>query len=185
MKAGSCWKPGKGRIRLLDSYPEVLNAAFITLTGLWKASMAINTSLARNVILGIIEAINPTILRQPHNGYIPLLSLSSVRRYGNTELNWSFRAATKPSQKIPDNWEDLCEMTFFRLVYTIATSDIHPSLVINADQTMIHLVPGGNQRTYDEKECKQVSLHGLDEKRGFISLVAITVAGTVLGMQSI
>jgi len=185
VKAGSCGKPGKERIRLLDSYPEVLNAALKTLNGLRKTSMAINTSLARNVILGNIEALNPRILQQPHNGYIPVLSLSSVRRYLNKELNWSFRAATKASQKIPDDWEDQCEMTFFRLVYTIATSDIHPSLVINADQTMIHLVPGGNQRTYDEKGCKQVSLHGLDEKRGFTSLVAITVAGTVLGTQSI
>lgn len=62
MKAGSCWKPGKGRIRLLDSYPEILNALLKTLTGLRKASMAINTSLARNVILGNIETLNPTIL---------------------------------------------------------------------------------------------------------------------------
>lgn len=76
-------------------------------------------------------------------------------------------------------------MTFLRLVYTIAISDIHPSLVINADQTMIHVIPGGNERTYDEKGCKQVSLHGLDEKRWVISLVAITVAGTVFGTHSI
>jgi hypothetical protein len=64
-------------------------------------------------------------------------------------------------------------MTFFRLVYAIASSNIHPSLVINADQTMIHLVPGGNQRTYEQEGSKQVSMHGLEEKRGFTSLLYV------------
>jgi hypothetical protein len=88
--------------------------------------MAINTLLARNVFLGNIEALNPTNLQQLHNDYIPLLTLSSFLGYLNEELNWSFRAATTASQKIPNDWEDQCEITFVELVYTIATSDIHP-----------------------------------------------------------
>lgn len=74
-------------------------------------------------------------------------------------------------------------MTFFRLVYTNATADIHPLHVIHADQTMIHFVPGRNQHSYDANGWKQVSLHRLDEKSGFTSLLAIAIAGTVLRTQ--
>jgi hypothetical protein len=76
-------------------------------------------------------------------------------------------------------------MTFFQLVYVIASANIHPCLVINANHTMIHLVPGGNQSNYQQKDSKQISIHGLEEKRGCTSLLAFTSEGSVLGTQSI
>ncbi|KAF8533078.1 hypothetical protein BDD12DRAFT_763114, partial [Trichophaea hybrida] len=93
--------------------------------------------------------------------------------------------ATKASQKLSHDWEDQCEITFFQLVYTNATSDIHPSLILNTDQMMIHFMPSGNEHIYDEKESKQVSLYGLDEKREFTLLMGITVEATEFGKQSI
>jgi len=82
-------------------------------------------------------------------------------------------------------WEEQCKMTFFQLVYTIASSNIHPPLVINANQTMIDLVPGGNQCTYEQKGSMQVCMHGLEVKRGFTLQLAVTSKGLVLGTQSI
>ncbi|KAF8538758.1 hypothetical protein BDD12DRAFT_739920, partial [Trichophaea hybrida] len=81
--------------------------------------------------------------------------------------------------------EDQCERTFFQLVYSIVPHDIHPSSMINADQPMIYMGPGGTQYTYAEKGSKQVSLYGLEEKCGFTSFLAVMVEGLVLDIQSI
>ncbi|KAF8537457.1 hypothetical protein BDD12DRAFT_744875, partial [Trichophaea hybrida] len=159
---GRYWKPGKGRIPILNTYSEILDAIQMILIGFQNASMPINTTLACSVILSIIGALKPDILFQLHNGYVPILSLRAVQQFLNKQFNWIFCASTKASQKLPNNWEDLCEKTFVCLVYSIATSDIHPSLLINADQMMILPVPGGNQHTYAEKRSKQVSLYGLE-----------------------
>lgn len=65
---------------------------------------------------------------------------------------------------------------------TIAKKIVHPSLVVNLDQTGITLNPSGDMPvyTYDVKGVKQVSLHGKDEKRAFTSLPAITLEGELL-----
>jgi len=147
--------------------------------------IAVNAGLARSVFIGTIEATHSELLQQEQYKHIPVLCILTVQNSLSSQLNWTFRAATKASQKLPTNWEEQWEMTFFRLVYAIASSNIHPSLVINADRTMIHLVPGGNQRTYEQKGSKQVSMHALEEKRGFTSLLAVTSEGLVLGTQSI
>jgi hypothetical protein len=170
---------------LLQPYPEIERSLQNTLLGLRKVGIAVNAGLARSVFIGTIEATHSELLQQEQYKHIPVLCILTVQNSLSSQLNWTFRAATKASQKLSTNWEEQWEMTFFRLVYAIASSKIHPSLVINADRTMIHLVPGGNQRTYEQKGSKQVSMHALEEKRGFTSLLAVTSEGLVLGTQSI
>jgi len=45
------------------------------------------------------------------------------------------------------------------------------------------LIPGGNQRTYDEKGTKQVSQLGMEEKRTFTCLLATSADGQILPVQ--
>jgi hypothetical protein len=100
-------------------------------------------------------------------------------------LNWTARCSKKAGPKLPVSWDDLCEMTFFRFFTTIPTADIHQSLLINLDQTGIILIPGGTQRTYNEKGICQRDLYGKEETRT-VTVVLITSAnGSVLSLQDV
>jgi hypothetical protein len=135
-------------------------------------------------MIALIQHNVPEIL-VPKNGK-PCLPIRSVRRFLQYQLNWTVRVATKASQKLPDNWQDQCKKPFFDLlVYTINREHIHQSLVINADQTAVVLIPGANQRTYNEKGVKQVSLLGLEEKRALTVLLATSADGKVLPAQEV
>jgi hypothetical protein len=154
------------------------------LLALRKAGLPVNAAIARTVILGFVQEKYPQLLRS-EGGQSPKVSLHTVRRFVRRELNWVVRAGTKASQKLAADWQLQCEKTFFRLVYAVANHKIHPSLIVNCDQTGVVLVPGGSQRTYEEKGAKQVSLHGKEEKRAFTCVLATAMNGTVLPTQSV
>ncbi|KAG2067100.1 hypothetical protein BDR04DRAFT_979044, partial [Suillus decipiens] len=56
-----------------------------------------------------------------------------VRCWLHHTLHWLERHVTRTAQKIPENWEDLCEHSFLQLVYTIKEEDIPSALYINSD----------------------------------------------------
>jgi len=189
VETGTTWKPGTGRIRILDPYPEVIEAAKKSLLAMRQASLPVNVSIARHILLGIIQSKCPQILSQPrnlkHSQDSPVLSIWTVRDFLRRELNWTVRCSTKAGQKLPVNWEELCEKTFFRFVTTILKEDIHQSLLINLDQTGIILIPGGTQCTYDEKGIRQVALYEKEEKWAFTVVLITSANGLVLSVQAV
>ncbi|KAF8144898.1 hypothetical protein K438DRAFT_1497667, partial [Mycena galopus ATCC 62051] len=98
-------------------------------------------------------------------------------------LVWSTRCPTNTAQKLP-NWEDLCEKSFFRIAYAVKEHDIPAGLIVNADQTQIIHAPGTGL-TWAEKGAKQVSVVGMEEKRAFTTMVALSIDGTLLDSQLI
>ncbi|KIL55892.1 hypothetical protein M378DRAFT_36725, partial [Amanita muscaria Koide BX008] len=99
-------------------------------------------------------------------------------------LNWTERKATRAAQKIPDNWEDLCQKALLRMAHIIKEHDIPDALFINADQTQVVYAPG-DKLTYAPCGMKQVTLVGGDEKRAFTVLVAVASNGSLLPFQAI
>lgn len=77
-----------------------------------------------------------------------------------------------------------CEDAFLRAVYHIKLHDIPASLVINADQTGVSLLPMGS-KTYAPRGSKQVAMLGKEEKRQFTAMVATSASGNMLPMQCI
>ncbi|KAG2055889.1 hypothetical protein BDR06DRAFT_981632 [Suillus hirtellus] len=82
-------------------------------------------------------------------------------------LRWATRAA----QKIPENWEELCEHLFLRLAYTIKEEDIPSVLYINSNQTQVVYVQD-SQLTWAKTGAKQISTVGNDEKHAFTIMSA-------------
>jgi len=108
-----------------------------------------------------------------------------MRRWVKKELGWTERKATRAAQKIPDNWEDVCEQSTLRIAYQIKEFDIsEAAFFVNTDQTQVVFAPG-DKLTYAPVGAKQVSLVGGDEKRAFTVLVAIASDGTLLPFQVI
>jgi hypothetical protein len=110
---------------------------------------------------------------------------SFVRKWMHEVLDWSHRKATQAAQKLPQNWEEVCEKSTFCKAYTIKEEDIWEAVLwVNSDQTQGVFAPG-NKMTWAEKGAKQVSLIGADEKRAFTVLISVAADGTLLPMQAI
>ena len=70
-----------------------------------------------------------------------------ARIFIKSKLNWSYRAATTAAGKLSNDFE-LQGLTMTQMcTYLIKVHNILESLVVNSDQTGIHLVPTGGART--------------------------------------
>ncbi|KAF8240343.1 hypothetical protein L208DRAFT_1233626 [Tricholoma matsutake] len=99
-------------------------------------------------------------------------------------MEWSQRKATHTAQKIPDDWEDQCERSFFQKAYQIKEHDIPAPLYINSDQTNAIHAPG-DKMTWAKKGSKQVALVSSEEKHMFTVMVSVTSDATLLLFQAI
>jgi hypothetical protein len=70
-----------------------------------------------------------------------------------------------------------------RVAYLVKAHSIPPELVVNTDQTGIHLVPTGGAHTWVLKGSKNVLVHGNEDKRQITVSVSSTAAGGLLPFQ--
>ncbi len=150
-------------------------------------SLNIKANLARNIILGLIEAEAPKLLGdkavyQPKK-HAFIFSLAKTQRFLQIERNWTSRRETKDGQKTSDNAEEICKETFFCFVYTVRCESISKYLIVNVDQIGVLLVSGGQDNTYEVKGAKQVLIHGKEEKKGFTSVLSVDLEDEILLIQ--
>ncbi|KAF8187080.1 hypothetical protein K438DRAFT_1596050, partial [Mycena galopus ATCC 62051] len=91
---------------------------------------------------------------------------------------------TSAPQKLPGNWEDLCEKAFFRMAHTIKEHNIPPSLIVNLDQMGIVYAPGDGLM-WAKKGLKHVPVVGKEEKWVFTLVVVLANNGNLPGFQII
>ncbi len=72
----------------------------------------------------------------------------------------------------------------YRIVALVKTYDIPEELVINSDQTVLHIRPSTDQ-TYDVKGVKDVKNLGKDDKRQITCTVSSVASGDLLPLQLI
>ena len=142
--------------------------------------IAITVSIARSLIVSHIEAKIPDLLTE--EGF--KCSDGFVRQFLDTELEWSWRTGTRAAQKVPSNWESLCEAMFLRIVHVILMRNTPSEAILNGDQTGVHVLPTGN-KTWDEIGTKQVDIFGKEEKRQFTLMITTSCSGAMLPVQTI
>jgi hypothetical protein len=72
-----------------------------------------------------------------------------------------------------------------RCAYLVRIHNIPQSLVVNSNQTRIHLVPTRGVKTWEEKNSKYVKVHGADDKRQITVTASSAANGQVLPFQVI
>jgi hypothetical protein len=101
------------------------------------------------------------------------------------ELCWVMRKPTKAAQKLPLNADEQILMAFFRQALTCRDAAIrHPCFKVNMDQTQVTLLMGAGL-TFERIGAKQVPAVGLEDKRAFTLVVAVSASGDLLPFQSI
>lgn len=99
-------------------------------------------------------------------------------------LNWTFRAATTAAQKKPAEFEKEVDLMVLRIGFICELYRIPPDLVVNFDQTGVHLAPA-QDKTYSTKGSKEVRVGGKDDKRAFTAVVGSSATGELLPLQVI
>ena len=112
------------------------------------------------------------------------LSRMSLSRFVSSELGWVWRRSTTDQRKVPINWKDEAIAMSKRMAVMIKLNSIHPALIINSDQTGVHLIPNTNY-TYAFKGAKDVAVPGLEDKRQITMVVGSAWSGDLLPLQFI
>ena len=106
-----------------------------------------------------------------------------TKNFVKSELNWSYRASTTAAGRIPKDFEEEGKAMTQRCTYLVKVHNIHKELVVNSDQTWIHLVPTWGSRTWETKWAKHVKVHEAKDKRHITVTVSLAVDGCCLSFQ--
>jgi hypothetical protein len=68
----------------------------------------------------------------------------------------------------------------YYIAYLVKLNLIPPCLVVNTDQTRIHLVPTPGERTWESKGSKHIQVLRVEDKRQVTLVVSFTVNGNLL-----
>ena len=167
------------------NYPDVVDAISTQLECLRDAAAPITLVTVRGIVVATILNMAPEIFdKKAADGSTFRCSDSFLRQWLHGTLLWSERRATRAAHKLPDNWEDVCERSFFRIAYGIKEEDIPPELYVNSDQTQI-VYAQGCKLTWAKTGSRQVTVIGEDEKRAFTVLVSVSNSGELLPFQAI
>ncbi|KAF8599168.1 hypothetical protein BDV93DRAFT_449716 [Ceratobasidium sp. AG-I] len=107
-----------------------------------------------------------------------------TRRFLHKYLNWSIRKATRAAQKFPPNVNTVLLHAFLRFACVVRDEDIPACCIVNADQTQV-VYNAGSHSTWNSSGERQVHVLGVEEKRAFTLLVAVSLSGDVLPFQAI
>ncbi len=69
--------------------------------------------------------------------------------------------ATTTAQKLPKDWEHQLDMMAYRAAFEVLTHGVPVELMVNMDQTAMHLVPLRGSRTYDKRGKKEITVTGV------------------------
>src|ERR1700728_5034111 len=99
-------------------------------------------------------------------------------------MQYSWRVRTTPASKLPEDWREQGVEMAKRIAFFMQTYKVHLSLIINMDQTGVHLAPVDN-RTYESRGAKDVRLIGAEDKRQITVCIASSLDGDMLPPQLI
>ncbi len=70
-----------------------------------------------------------------------------------------------------------------QIAYLVKIYNIPPCLVVNIDQTKVHLVPTRGDQTWERKEAKHIQVLGIENKRQITIVVSSSANGSMLSLQ--
>ncbi len=169
---------GRGFPAAFAQHPEVEEEIKSALRALRHSGIAVNASIIRWVVLGVLQLRAPAILEHFK------VSSAWISRWARQEMKWRWRKSTTAASKLPLDWEERGVQMAKRIAAQMEMYSVHPSLVVNVDQTAVHLVPA-LRWTYEEKNAKAVAVTGEDDKRQITACLASSLYGDMLPLQLI
>lgn len=169
---------GAGRVAALAGHPEIEDSVQSVLRIMRERGAVVNVMVIRAVMRAVILKHDPAVLSALK------LSSSFCAQWAREQLSWSWRQRTTAASKLPNDWRQRGIDMAKRIAYFMQIYSVHPSLVVNMDQTGVHLAPA-DIRTYAERGSKHVAVIGAEDKRQITACIASSLDGDLLPLQLI
>lgn len=166
--------PRSGRKSTMPS--EVEEECKRALLLLRSKGVPVNSHVIRWAMQSVFKRMQPALLATMK------LSQQYLSYWARKQLHWTWRARTTAASKLPLTWEDDGVMMAKRIAALMEMHDVHPSLVINLDQTGANLVPSSGW-TYERKGSAAVAVIGAEDKRQITAVIASSLRGDLLPLQ--
>ena len=169
---------GPGRESLFADCPDVEEEIKTILQQLREQGAVVNIAIIRWVMQAILEEKQPHLLTRSR------LSKSFISAWVQSTLRWSWRTRTTAASKLPLDWRQKGIKMAKRIAAGMQLDKIHPSLIVNLDQTGMQLVPSSH-KTFEKKGEKSVAVIGAEDKRQITVVLASSMNGNMLPLQLI
>ena len=169
---------GHGFAGLFAQTPEAEQEIKRVLLQMRAAGAPLNSRVIRWVMLAVLQEASPTLLLRHR------LSQPFISGWARQQLDWRWRARTTAASKLPADWEEQGVLMAKRIGAMMEMHGVHPSLVINADQTGVKLVPS-SAWTYEKRNSNSVATIGAEDKRQITACLASALSGDLLPLQLI
>jgi len=133
----------RGAEQVLKGHEELEENPINLVKGMRGGGQPLNASVLHAVLEGVVEVKAPQLLQS--NGGPWGLSENWVKEWIRSKLGWSFKVATTAAQKLPKDWEHQLDMMAYRAAFEVLTHGVPAELMVNMDQTAMHLVPSGGE----------------------------------------
>lgn len=169
---------GQGRSAVLRGHPEIEDETVRILRTMRERGAVVNVAVIRLVMRAVFEEHEPSLLAELS------LSKSWISNWARDVMQWSWRMKTTAASKLPNDWQEMGIQAAKRVGWNMQIYKVHPALVINMDQTGVHLAPV-DSRTYESVGSKEVKVIGADDKRQITACIASSLDGDLLPLQLI
>lgn len=168
---------------ILENYPQIRDELVSNLQRMREAGQTLLISIVQPILKGMIEALAPHLLNDRPGGF--KVSKQWTNEFMRIYMNWTIRKGTTAASKLPIDWIEQGLKMNYRVAYLAKLYNIPPSLVVNSDQTGIHLVPAAGGKTWDAKGTKDVKILGMEDKRQITCVMSSSASGELLPIQAI
>lgn len=169
---------GRGPAGLFAQAPNAETEIKRVLQQMRAAGAPMNSRVIRWVMLAVLQASHPRLLLQFK------LSQQFISSWAREHMDWRWRARTTAASKLPADWEAQGVLMAKRIAAQMEMHNVHPSLVINLDQTGVKLVPA-SAWTYEKRNSSSVAVIGAEDKRQITACLASALNGELLPLQLI
>ena len=166
---------GRPHPRVLSAFSESEDRVKGTLQTMRTAGTSVSIAVIRHVMRAILPDAALSQLKLSH-GFIS--------HWAREQMNWSWRMRTTAASKLPADWRQQGVLMAKWIAFSMQMFKVHPSLVVNMDQTGVHLVPASS-RTFESKGAHTVQMIGADDKRQITACIASSLDGDLLPLQLI
>jgi hypothetical protein len=169
---------GPGRAAVLRGHPEVEDEIVRVLRTMRGRGAVVNIAVIRLVMRAVFEEKEPQLLAEL------TLCKAWISCWARDVMHWSWRLKTTAASKLPNDWREQGIEAAKRVGWNMQIYKVHPSLVVNMDQTGVHLAPV-DSRTYESTGSKEVMMIGAEDKRQITACIASSLDGDLLPLQLI
>jgi hypothetical protein len=169
----------KGLQGILKDHTVAFQMIVDTLKRIRDSGQPLDSTITQTIIQGIISDIAPKLFeRRTKSGFFSV-SRRFARKFVRMHMGWTWRRSTTVASKLPADWESQGHDMAYRIATLVKTYDIPEELVINSDQTALHIRPSTDQ-TYDVRGVKDVKSLGKDDKCQITCTISSAASGDLL-----